>query len=299
MSTAQPQRLHAYEGHLIDATRWDRFVAREDDIFICTPPKCGTTWTQAIVALLIFARPELEVKPGHISPWIDANFTPLDEILAMLEAEDHRRFVKTHTPLDGIPFHRGCVHLAVYRDPHDAFFSSRAHAENMDGMNAAERLKLGANEAFRAWCEAPLVPGSVREASLARHVHHYRTFKDFEHLDEIHLLHYADMKRDLEGAMRRIARILGIEVAGPLLAELAAAAGFENMKRNAAQFVPDPGRLAWKRDENFFAKGANAQWREVLTVTDLALYEARLAELLPADEAAWLQDGDGETGETG
>lgn len=293
MSAAHPQRLYAYEGHLIDAARWDRFQARDDDIFICTPPKCGTTWTQAIVALLIFGRPDHGLKPGHISPWIDANFTPFDEMLGMLEAQRHRRFLKTHTPLDGIPFHRSHVHLAVYRDPRDAFFSSRSHAENMDLVNSAERLKLGVNEAFRAWCEAPSIPGSVRDASLARTVHHYRTFKDFEHLDEIHLLHYADMKRDLTGAMRRIAAILGIEVAEPMLGELAAAAGFENMKRNAAQFVPDPGRLAYKRDEKFFAKGANAQWREVLTAEDLALYERRLAELLPADEAAWLQDGDG------
>ncbi len=99
------------------------------------------------------------------------------------------------------------------------------------------------------------------------------------------------MKRDLAGVMRRVARILEIEVSAPRLAELAAAS-FENMKRNAAQFVPDPGRLAWRQDTAFFARSANAQWREVLSASGLALYDARLRDLLPAADARWLNHGD-------
>ena len=143
-----------------------------------------------------------------------------------------------------------------------------------------------------------MVPGAVHAPAaegfcLARIVHHYRGFKAFAHLDEIHFLHYADMKRDLPGAMARIARILGLDVGEALLGELAAAAGFDNMKRNAEQFVPDAGRLEWRSTDAFFASGANAQWREVLRAEDLDLYDARMRELLPGDEIAWLQAGEG------
>ena len=186
-----PRRRFRHQGPLLDPARWDDFTARADDIFISTPPKCGTTWTQAIVASLIFGRADHGHKPAHISPWLDANFTPWEEIRAMLEAQIHRHFIKTHMPLDSMPFHAGCVHLAVYLDPRDAFFSSRAHAANMDMAHARHRLELGPAEAFRTWCEGSFTPGGEDVSYLERTVHHYRSFKAFADHDEIHLLHYA------------------------------------------------------------------------------------------------------------
>ncbi len=44
---------------LLDSRRWDGFEFRADDIVISTPPKCGTTWTQMITALLIFDTADL------------------------------------------------------------------------------------------------------------------------------------------------------------------------------------------------------------------------------------------------
>ena len=186
-----PRRRFRHQGPLLDPARWDDFTARADDIFISTPPKCGTTWTQAIVASLIFGRADHGHKPAQISPWLDANFTPWEEIRAMLEAQIHRHFIKTHMPLDSMPFHAGCVHLAVYLDPRDAFFSSRAHAANMDMAHARHRLELGPAEAFRTWCEGSFTPGGEDVSYLERTVHHYRSFKAFADHDEIHLLHYA------------------------------------------------------------------------------------------------------------
>ena len=57
-----PIRTQRYSGFATDSTRWDDFRHRDDDIFICTPCKCGTTWTQALCALLIFKNPEHKKK---------------------------------------------------------------------------------------------------------------------------------------------------------------------------------------------------------------------------------------------
>ena len=43
-----------YTSIVCDSSRWDGFEFRDGDIIISTPPKCGTTWTQTICALLIF-----------------------------------------------------------------------------------------------------------------------------------------------------------------------------------------------------------------------------------------------------
>ena len=99
-----PSQSRTYIGPLTDTSRWDKFQQRADDIFICTPPKCGTTWTQAITAMLVFGKVDHGMQPGNISPWIDANFEPIDDYLKLVEGQSHRRFIKTHTPFDGIPY---------------------------------------------------------------------------------------------------------------------------------------------------------------------------------------------------
>ena len=87
-----------YNTPVADSRRWDRFQPRDGDIIIATFAKCGTTWTQRIVDLLVFQSPD--VRPfGDISPWLDAKiFNPLDDDLATLEAQTHRHNNKTHQP---------------------------------------------------------------------------------------------------------------------------------------------------------------------------------------------------------
>jgi aryl sulfotransferase len=62
-----------YRSWTIDSRRWKYYRPRPDDIIIATYPKCGTTWTQQIVSLLVFQTPE--PKPVmQISAWIDRRF---------------------------------------------------------------------------------------------------------------------------------------------------------------------------------------------------------------------------------
>src|SRR4029079_2315346 len=97
-------RVPGYGGTVNDSSRWDGFELRPGDIIISTPPKCGTTWTQMICAMLIFQTPDLPMPLDLISPWLDQLLRPLDSVVADLEAQEHRRFIKSHTPLDGLPY---------------------------------------------------------------------------------------------------------------------------------------------------------------------------------------------------
>src|SRR3954447_3954849 len=121
-----------YQTFIWDNRRWDDVVLRDDDIVISTAPKCGTTWTQMQVALLLFRTPDLPAPLSRLSPWLDMNTRPLDEVLAQLEAQTHRRFIKTHTPLGGLPWDDGVTYLHVGRDPRDAALSWDNHLDNMD-----------------------------------------------------------------------------------------------------------------------------------------------------------------------
>ena len=69
------------------------------------------------------------------------------------------------------------------------------------------------------------------------------------------------------------------------------ASSFKHMKANAEKFVPGAGMGIWHKDSNFFNKGAGRQWEGVITEENLAAYDARMAELLPPEDVAWLEGG--------
>ena len=122
-----PAVKHLYQNHSFDALRWNFFRKRDDDIIIATSYKAGTTWMQGIVANLIFAGQRPAEPLTQLSPWVDLRTFPLELVLTGLEQQKHRRFIKTHLPLDGMPFDRALKYIYVGRDARDVFMSFWNH----------------------------------------------------------------------------------------------------------------------------------------------------------------------------
>ena len=99
------------------------------------------------------------------------------------------------------------------------------------------------------------------------------------------------MKQDLPTTIAGLARVLEIEITQDDIAPMSRIADFQNMRKNAAQFAPNAKAGLWKSNEQFFNKGGNGQWREDLSAEDLALYDERMSDLLPAEDIAWLHHG--------
>ena len=85
-----------------------------------------------LVALLVFDAPDFYDRLGTISPWLESDFTPIDAIRERLGAQEHRRFIKTHVPLDGLPLDERVTYVVVGRDPRDIWLSRGQHGENVD-----------------------------------------------------------------------------------------------------------------------------------------------------------------------
>src|SRR5690349_8919296 len=132
-----------YRTILMDTARWEHVPFRAGDIVISAPPKCGTTWTQMICALLIFQTPRFPRALDAVSLWPDALTHRLEEVLADLAAQPHRRFMKTHTPLDGLPFDDRVTYLTVARDPRDVAISWDNHIDNAD-LDVAMAMRAAA-----------------------------------------------------------------------------------------------------------------------------------------------------------
>ncbi len=303
-AAARPERRYIYHNMTTDSRRWDGFVPRDSDIIISAPPKCGTTWTQMICALLIFQKTSFDRRLSDYTPWLDMPAKPVEEILGIYEAQTHRRFIKTHTPLDGIPYFDNVIYLFVGRDPRDAFISMGNHRKNMKSEVVAGMLRAAqarnvplqapasdAKAAFRHWISASGIP-TVGEPLELNVLHHAQTFWEFRHLPNIHLLHYNDMKADLGGQMRRIADAAGISVNAALWPSLIEAASFEQMKENADVLAPaSTGPNQWRDNAAFFNKGEHAQWRGILGEEELALYRKIMDERLEPELAHWLEHG--------
>ena len=115
-----PQHTRTYQHHHLDSTRWERFIPRDNDIIISTPYKSGTTWMQEIVVQLIFLDRDVP-SSQDVSPWLDARFQPIDALLSQLEHQEHRRCIKSHLALDGLPYFPSSRYVVVGRDPRDVF----------------------------------------------------------------------------------------------------------------------------------------------------------------------------------
>ncbi len=300
--TGQPRRYHTT---LEDSARWEGFEFRPGDIIISAPSKCGTTWAQMICALLVFQTPDLPAPLTTLSPWLDMRVRPLSEVRARLAAQRHRRFVKTHTPLDGLPADDRVTYLAVGRDPRDVALSLRHQGANL--RREVLRALVGDPEAFPGEGMAPAGPAEER-AYFLRWVANdddpvgnldslrglvWQTSQAWtrRHRPNVVLLHYGDLTRDLEGEMRRLADRLAIDVPEPWWPDLVAAAAFDRMRARSADRVPDEGLGIMRSTDRFFRSGTSGGWRRVLTADDLATYDARISELAAPELAHWLHEG--------
>jgi aryl sulfotransferase len=275
-----------YVNTLMDSGRWQHFLPRAGDIVVITPAKSGTTWTQGILAMLIAGDPAVDAQTSMKSPWIDIAIREVGEVMARLEAQTHRRQVKTHTPFDGIPLWPDLRYIAVYRHPLDVFLSWQRHVANM-----TRDIHKAPSADPEAACAAFLDGDHHEGASLGGLVEHYRCTLAREPRENILRLHYADMLADLPAAVAAIATHVGIDHPPALMAAIAEAATFDSMKANAARFTPSAGQGFWHEDAGFFDSAGTAKWRGRLSEAQLSAYDARMDTLLDADARRWLECG--------
>jgi aryl sulfotransferase len=124
-----PRKSREPQSAKFDSTVWNSFTFRDGDIVIAIYEKAGTTWTQQIVSQLVFEG-AANVAVQTISPWVDLPLPPAQEKLAMLDAQRHRRFVKTHLPVDALVYAPEARHLYVGRDGRDIAWSLYNHLVN-------------------------------------------------------------------------------------------------------------------------------------------------------------------------
>jgi hypothetical protein len=246
-----------------------------------------------MLAMLINGSADLPDKVPVLSPWVDADLgVPADEVAAKLAAQKGRRVVKTHTPADGFPIWEGVTVIAVYRHPLDVFFSLRKHEANKKVVTPDHRMSLPVPDSIRRFINDPVDPDDFDKDTLASVALHYRETVLSGRVPHLAVLHYSDMLRDGRGTVQHLAAAAGIEASAELIDQVTAATAFGAMKARAVEYAPVGGTGYWRSDAGFFDSGGSGKWEGQLSQTEIDLFNARLAELVPDDKARnWLLAG--------
>jgi aryl sulfotransferase len=294
--TALPVKTREIHSHHFDSTVWNDFKFRDGDVIISTYAKSGTTWTQQIVGQILFNGAE-DVDVANLSPWLDLRVPPAEVKLAGLEAQTTRRFVKTHLPVDALVFSPRAKYIYIGRDGRDVLWSAYNHHMRANDTWYAllndtpgrvgppiERTDLDVVSYFRQWLEKDGFPFWPFWENV-------RSWWAIRELPNVMFVHFADLKRDLEGEMRRIAKFLDVRIDEAQWPAIVAHCSFDYMKQHAAKAAPLGGILWEGGAETFINKGTNGRWRDLLTADDVKAYEARALKELGPDCARWLAEG--------
>jgi aryl sulfotransferase len=307
MTAPFPIRTRTYRSYGFDSRNWDLIVPRDGDIVITTSYKSGTTWMQNIVLRLVFqGRPLPAVS--DVSPWIDRVHADPDVLRTQLAGQSHRRILKSHLALDGIPYRLGTRYIVVVRDARDVFMSLWNHMSNLTpqtiaAMNDAAdqsglpplRIAPDIHTFWHGWINRGWFPWETEGYPHSSNLSHTQSWWDFRHLENIQFVHFNDLLANPAGEIARIATHLGIAVTASGLQRIVAETRFAALKANAAAAAPMsvsaadrtwPGGLA-----TFFFKGTNNRWRDVLRSDELAMYERAKRRVLTPSCAAYIETG--------
>jgi aryl sulfotransferase len=284
--------------HHFDSTIWNDFQFRDDDIIISTYAKSGTTWMQQIIAQLLYG-PDPELEVAEMSPWLDIRVPPKAVKLPVVEAQTHRRFIKTHLPVDALVFSPKAKYIYIGRDGRDVVWSFYNHHVNANevwysALNDTpgrvgppiERPPADVGQYWRDWMARDGYP-------FWSFWDNVRTWYAIRTLPNVMLVHFSNLKRDMPGQMRRIASFLDIPIDESKWPTIVEFCSFDWMKAHATRSVPLGGAFWDAGAQVFINKGVNGRWTDVLTAEENAEYEARAIRELGPDCARWLATGQG------
>jgi hypothetical protein len=266
--------IRAILGHAnTDAQKAKAFAGyepTEHDVFVATFPKSGTNWAMQM-AVQIAWRGEARFDHIHeLVAWPEARFTgivPLRDPGPYERSPTRRRAIKTGIDAPFVPYGEQATYVTVLRDPKDVFVSMYHFVFTV--FDLFDDITL---EQWLALYLGPEFPGG----SWARHAASWWALRE---RPNVRVLAFADMRRDLPGAVRSVAEAMRVELTDAEVARVAELCSFEHMQRNDAKFAP-PRMLFTRRRVTMVRAGKVGGSGELLTRQQQASIDARFqAEL--------------------
>lgn len=271
---------------------------RTGDIVVSVPAKSGTTWTMNIVhQLRTGGDREFEDIYAEV-PWLEFVDHPrrtVAEILARINAMPAapRRAFKSHSPPPLLPFVDEVQYVVVARNPEEAIASLKPFMDMhepawLDLWKVPRELFVTPD--FDTFYHRSLVSETL-PAMFFGFMAQWWPLRD---RPNVLFLHFADLKRDHEGSIRKIAEFLGFTPTAEQWPTILECTSFAWMKQHQRKFdAPTITEVPFWRSGGMIRKGEVGRAREDGVTEAIAHdFAARGREIL-RDEAAfeWMYKG--------
>jgi hypothetical protein len=259
------------ERHAIAKNPFRGYVPGRQDVFVMTYPKSGTNWVLQIVWQLIHHCQRDFDHIHSVVPWPDAVLTsrtmrnyaiPLEKTGDWMNAPERKRIIKTHLNWELVPYSKEARYIAVIRNPKDVFVSAYFFIR--------DNLLGKATPSMSTMCRVFTAGKSPAGGSWAANAAGYWSQR---HRENVLILSFASMKRDLEGTVRRIALFLDVHTSDEVIQEVCRRASFEYMKSIDRRFAPYRG-APWRKRTWMMRKGEEGRSSELLTPAQQAQIDA-------------------------
>jgi aryl sulfotransferase len=119
-----------------------------------------------------------------------------------------------------------------------------------------------------------------------------KSWWEISELPNVHFVHFANLKKDMAGEIRKVAAFLDIPIDESKWEDILEHCSFNYMKENATASVP-LGGIFWEGGaKTFIHKGKNGRWRDFLSEEESQNYERIAEEKLGTACAHWLKTGE-------
>ncbi|CAD5225614.1 unnamed protein product [Bursaphelenchus okinawaensis] len=254
---------------------------KDTDIFVCTYPKCGTTWVQHICSQLLNSQYGGE---GEVS---ELSFTsPMIEKMGAeyCDSLTHPRLLKTHFSFTNTPVSKNGKYIFVARNPKDCLTSYYFHNRNFKIYDWAQG---DFDVFFELFVSGQLAFGDYYDHLLGWLPH----IND----ENVLFLKYEDMFDDLETAVYKIGQFLGGNAKNlvenqEILTKIVEDSKIDSMKKNQERYFP-----AQHLTSDFIRRGGSRDWTNYMSREQSdrmdAIFRTRMAGTEAADwwklEQAW------------
>ncbi|XP_027716395.1 sulfotransferase family cytosolic 2B member 1 [Vombatus ursinus] len=245
------------------------FKVRDDDIFIVTYPKSGTTWMIEILSLMLkdgdpsWSR---SVPIWERAPWCETFLGP-SSIMQLADP----RLISSHLPIQLFPkdfFNSKAKVIYVSRNPRDVLVSLyhyskiAGHLKDPGSLDQLLQDFLNGEVPFGSWFD------------------HIKGWMRMEGKDNFLFITYEELQEDLRGCVQRISEFLGhpLEQAG--LDSVVENSTFPAMKENTmCNYTLLPSTLLDQRQGAFLRKGVCGDWKNHFTAAQCEVFDQAYREM--------------------
>ncbi|XP_033631081.1 sulfotransferase 1C2-like [Asterias rubens] len=260
------------------------YEVRDDDVWIVTYPKAGTTWTQEIASAVMHDGDLEALRKRHTAFRVlhmDLSLPPpirklknVPETHRVAEEIPSPRVLKCHFPGQLLPpqiWEKKPKIIYVMRNPKDLIVSYFYF------MKMVLPLPAILNQTFAEFFEEVLND----QVGFGPWWDHFLYFWKKRHDENILLLRFEDMKRDLRGNVEKISKFLGKDFSNETLDAITDHCTFANMKKNPmTQLDSLFAKLNLPDSMSFMRKGKVGDWKAHFTVAQNEVMDALIRDKL-------------------